>query len=67
VWQRRSSERAQPIAIGLYPSWAVAPETVTASDEWLAGEHSQALRRLVSEGRAGIVRALAARDFDAQA
>ncbi|WP_372667200.1 aminopeptidase N [Amycolatopsis kentuckyensis] len=67
VWQRRSSERAQPIAIGLYPSWAVDPETVTASDEWLAGEHSQALRRLVSEGRAGIVRALAARDFDAQA
>ncbi|WP_284742211.1 aminopeptidase N [Amycolatopsis sp. RTGN1] len=67
VWQRRSSERAQPIAIGLYPSWAVAPETVTASDEWLTGEHSQALRRLVSEGRAGIVRALAARDFDAQA
>ncbi|MEV7038112.1 aminopeptidase N [Amycolatopsis sp. NPDC051061] len=67
VWQRRSSERAQPIAIGLYPSWAVAPETVTASDGWLAGEHSQALRRLVSEGRAGIVRALAARDFDAQA
>ncbi|MFJ7219445.1 aminopeptidase N [Amycolatopsis sp. NPDC098790] len=67
VWQRRSSERAQPIAIGLYPSWAVAPETVTASDEWLKGEHSQALRRLVSEGRAGIVRALAARDFDAQA
>jgi len=67
VWQRRSSERAQPIAIGLYPSWAVAPETVTASDEWLAGDHPQALRRLVSEGRAGIVRALAARDFDAQA
>lgn len=67
VWQRRSSERAQPIAIGLYPSWAVDPETVSASDEWLKGEHSQALRRLVSEGRAGIVRALAARDFDAQA
>ncbi|MGW4059773.1 aminopeptidase N [Amycolatopsis sp. NPDC004747] len=67
VWQRRSSERAQPIAIGLYPSWAVAPETVTASDEWLKGDHPQALRRLVSEGRAGIVRALAARDFDAQA
>ncbi|MGW3959531.1 aminopeptidase N [Amycolatopsis sp. NPDC005003] len=67
VWQRRSSERAQPIAIGLYPSWAVAAETVTASDEWLKGDHPHALRRLVSEGRAGIVRALAARDFDAQA
>ncbi|MEA5366884.1 aminopeptidase N [Amycolatopsis sp., V23-08] len=67
VWQRRSSERAQPTAIGLYPSWAVEPATVTASDEWLTGDHAQALRRLVSEGRAGIVRALAARDFDAQA
>ena len=67
VWQRRSSERAQPIAIGLYPSWAVEPATVTASDEWLATEHPHALRRLVSEGRAGIVRALAARDFDSQA
>ena len=66
VWRRRSSERAQPIAIGLYPSWAVEPATVSASDEWLAGEHPHALHRLVSEGRAGIVRALAARDFDAQ-
>ncbi|HKN52162.1 MAG TPA: ERAP1-like C-terminal domain-containing protein, partial [Amycolatopsis sp.] len=67
VWQRRSSERAQPIAIGLYPSWAVDESTVTASDEWLSGDHPQALRRLVSEGRAGILRALAARDFDSQA
>ncbi|GAA4549939.1 aminopeptidase N [Amycolatopsis samaneae] len=64
VWQRRSSERAQPTIIGLYPSWAVEPATVEASDAWLAGEHPAALRRLVSEGRAGIVRALAARDFD---
>ena len=64
--RRRSSEVAQTVVIGLYPSWAVAPETVTASDEWLAGEHSQALRRLGSEGRAGILRALAARGFDAQ-
>lgn len=67
VWQRRSSERAQPTVVGLYPSWAVEPSTVEASDEWLAGEHPAALRRLVSEGRAGIVRALAAREFDSQA
>jgi aminopeptidase N len=64
VWQRRSSERAQPTVIGLFPSWAVADDTVTAADAWLAGEHPSALRRLVSEGRAGIVRALAAREFD---
>ncbi|MGW4484913.1 aminopeptidase N [Amycolatopsis sp. NPDC004368] len=67
VWTRRSSERAQPTVIGLYPSWAVEPATVTASDKWLEGDHPAALRRLVSEGRAGIVRALAAREFDSQA
>ena len=64
VWARRSSERAQSVALGLYPAWAVAQSTVAASDKWLEGEHPPALRRLVSEGRAGIVRALAAREFD---
>ena len=64
VWARRSSERAQPTVVGLFPSWAVEHSTVAAADEWLAGEHPAALRRLVSEGRAGIVRALAAREFD---
>ncbi|WP_243789536.1 aminopeptidase N [Saccharopolyspora gloriosae] len=64
VWQRRSSERAQPTVIGLFPSWAVRQSTVDAADAWLAGERPAALRRLVSEGRAGIVRALAAREFD---
>jgi aminopeptidase N len=66
VWRRRSSERAQPIALGLFPSWSVAASTVEAADGWLADDtRAPALRRLVSEGRAGIVRALAARDFDA--
>ncbi|OLR89572.1 aminopeptidase N [Actinokineospora bangkokensis] len=64
VWSRRSSERAQSVALGLFPAWAVEPTTVHAADEWLAGDHPPALRRLVSEGRAGIVRALAAREFD---
>ena len=64
VWERRSSERAQPTVVGLFPAWAVEPETVTAADAWLAQERPPALRRLVSEGRAGIVRALAAREFD---
>lgn len=67
VWARRSSERAQPVALGLYPSWSVSARTVEASDTWLADEsHPPALRRLVSEGRAGILRALAARTFDAE-
>ncbi|HVW43334.1 MAG TPA: aminopeptidase N [Amycolatopsis sp.] len=64
VWQRRSSERAQPVVVGLFPAWAVEQSTVDAADAWLAQDKPAALRRLVSEGRAGIVRALAARDFD---
>ncbi|MEJ2890184.1 aminopeptidase N [Actinomycetospora aeridis] len=64
VWARRSSEQAQPMVQGLFPSWAVEGATVEAADAWLAGDHPPALRRLVTEGRAGVVRALAAREFD---
>ncbi|GDY32354.1 aminopeptidase N [Gandjariella thermophila] len=64
VWQRRSSEHAQPVVVGLFPAWAVEPATVAAADRWLEGDHPPALRRLVLEGRAGIVRALAAQEFD---
>jgi aminopeptidase N len=65
VWSRRTSERAQSVVVGLFPSWAVDKSTVEAADSWLADEsHPPALRRLVSEGRAGIVRALGAREFD---
>ncbi|WP_219415976.1 aminopeptidase N [Pseudonocardia nigra] len=65
VWSRRTSERAQSVVVGLFPSWAVEKPTVDAADVWLADEsHPPALRRLVSEGRAGIVRALGAREFD---
>ncbi|KHF42380.1 aminopeptidase N [Saccharomonospora viridis] len=64
MWGRRSSERAQPTVIGLYPAWEVSEEGLAAADAWLEGAHPAALRRLVSEGRAGVVRALAAREFD---
>ncbi len=64
VWARRSSERAQSAVIGLFPSWSVEQACVNAADRWLAEDHPPALRRLVTEGRAGIVRALTARGFD---
>jgi aminopeptidase N len=65
VWSRRTSERAQSVVLGLFPSWAVEQSTVAAADAWMAdASHPPALRRLVSEGRAGIVRALGAREFD---
>lgn len=65
VWARRSSEVAQTVVIGLYPSWSVRAESVAAADRFLEKDLPPALRRLVIEGRAGIVRSLAAREFDA--
>ncbi|MDQ2881724.1 MAG: aminopeptidase N [Actinomycetota bacterium] len=67
VWDRRTSERAQSCVVGLFPSWAVEQRCVDAASAWLkATEHPPALRRLVSEGQAGVVRALAARVVDAR-
>jgi aminopeptidase N len=65
VWERRSSEVAQTVVVGLYPSWDVSPAAMEAADRFLAGELPPALRRLVLEGRAGVERALKARQFDA--
>jgi aminopeptidase N len=70
VWQRRTSEVAQNVVVGLFPSWTstITPETVLAADRFLArAEHPAALRRLVGEGRADVVRALRAREVDAAA
>jgi aminopeptidase N len=64
VWERRSSEVAQTVVIGLYPSWDVSPEALATADRFLAGGVPPALRRLVIEGRAGVERALRARAFD---
>ncbi|NLE78984.1 MAG: aminopeptidase N [Rhodococcus sp.] len=65
VWERRSSEVAQTVVVGLYPSWSISAESIAAADKFLEGNLPPALRRLVIEGRAGVVRALAAREFDA--
>jgi aminopeptidase N len=66
VWQRRTSERAQACVLGLFPSWVVEQRCIEAADAWLHTDgHPAPLRRLVSEGRAGVVRAMNARTFDA--
>ena len=65
VWERRSSEVAQTVVIGLYPSWDISQAGLDAADAFLADpEVPPALRRLVLEGRAGVERALRARAFD---
>ena len=67
VWDRRSSEVAQTVVVGLYPSWDVSAEALEAAEWFLGGLHvPPALHRLVLEGRAGVERALKARAFDAR-
>ncbi len=70
VWNRRTSELAQNVVVGMFPSWASAvdPSTLAAADEFLAKSGlPSALRRLVSEGRADVARSLRARARDQQA
>ncbi|MCI4062237.1 aminopeptidase N [Micromonospora sp. R77] len=67
VWARRDSEPAQEFAQLAYPAELVDDDTVAATDAWLAQEgHPASLRRLVAEGRDGVVRALKARAKDAR-
>jgi len=66
VWERRSSEVAQTVVIGLYPSWDISQAGLDAADGFLADpDVPPSLRRLVIEGRASVERALRARAFDA--
>jgi aminopeptidase N len=65
VWERRSSEVAQTVVIGLYPSWDINQAGLDAADQFLADpDVPPPLRRLVLEGRAGVERSLRARAFD---
>jgi aminopeptidase N len=67
MWARRSSEVAQTVVIGLYPSWDISDAGIAAADEFLAAPDSEvppALRRLVLEGQAAVKRSLRARKLD---
>ncbi len=67
VWDSRSHAIALQIALGLYPAVQVSRETLDKTDAWLASaEPNAALRRLVSEARAGVERALRAQEADAR-
>ncbi|MGW2423919.1 aminopeptidase N [Streptomyces sp. NPDC001709] len=68
IWDSRSYEIAQQIATGLYPAVQISEETLTKTDTWLtSSDPNAALRRLVSESRSGIERALRAQAADATA
>ncbi|WP_199516565.1 aminopeptidase N [Nucisporomicrobium flavum] len=68
VWARSDSEPAQEFVMLAYPAYQVSEETVALTDAWLAADgHPASLRRLVAEGRDGVLRALKARAKDATA
>ncbi|WP_172967938.1 aminopeptidase N [Micromonospora sp. WMMA2032] len=67
VWAQRDSEPAQEFVQLAYPAYLVDEDTVAATDAWLARDGQPgSLRRLVAEGRDGVVRALKARERDAR-
>jgi aminopeptidase N len=68
IWASRDSEPAQEFVELAYPAQHVSEATVAATDAWLAAPDRPApLRRLVAEGRDGVIRALRARARDAAA
>ena len=61
TWGKKSYEVASKFATGMYPTYITSEETLNKTIDWLAttGKDGQAgLRRLVSEGRDAIERAL---------
>ena len=67
VWERRTSEIAQNVVVGLFPD-AITPEVVAAAERFLAEPGlPPALARLVAEGRDDTVRSLAGRARDTAA
>ncbi|MBI3430388.1 MAG: ERAP1-like C-terminal domain-containing protein, partial [Actinobacteria bacterium] len=69
VWNSETYEMASNIVVGLYPTYVVAQSTLDATEAWLAHIGKDApggLRRIVSENRDAMARALKAQAKDAQ-
>ncbi|MDQ1695277.1 MAG: aminopeptidase [Frankiaceae bacterium] len=65
AWQSRTSEMAQQIAIGLYPIYVVEQATLDRTDGYLReAQPVPPLRRLVTESRDNLARALRAQQRD---
>jgi aminopeptidase N len=68
IWQDWGSDMAQYFTEYAYPSWRVTPETIAFTDEYIERtDPPAALRRLLTEGRDDVARALRCRARDAQA
>ncbi len=68
VWASRTHAIAESVVKGFYPTALANRELADASQAWLNAnpEATAALRRVVSENRDGVIRALTAQQRDAQ-
>ncbi|MDQ1705781.1 MAG: aminopeptidase, partial [Frankiaceae bacterium] len=65
AWERRTSEMAQQIAIGLYPIYIDEQSTIDRTDRYLReAQPVPPLRRLITEGRDNLARILRAQQRD---
>jgi aminopeptidase N len=65
IWEKRGVHRASTVLTYMFPTVLADQKTLDATDEWLATtEANPAARRLVSEGRDDLARALAAQARD---
>jgi aminopeptidase N len=68
VWRDWSTAMAQDFAGGIYAAAAISAETVRATDDYIAAaDPPDTLRRVLTEGRDDVLRALRCRATDAQA
>jgi aminopeptidase N len=66
IWRTRTMDTAHTITEMLYPAVVIEQATVDRTDRYLAESDPQpALRRMLTEGRDSVARALRARAFDA--
>jgi aminopeptidase N len=68
IWHDWGSDMAQYFTEYAYPAWRVTPETIALTDEYIERtDPPAALRRLLTEGRDDVARAIRCRERDAQA
>ncbi|MEV7148774.1 MULTISPECIES: aminopeptidase N [unclassified Streptomyces] len=69
IWEDRSIQIGMDVVRGLYPAFQDRPETLEATDAWLAAhaDAPAALRRLVLEARDDLARTLRGQECDARA
>jgi len=68
IWRDWSSDMAQFFVQNAYPSWKITPEAIAAADDYIERTSPPAaLRRLLTEARDDVARALRCRRRDARA